>query len=456
MLGDRVAELARVLPSVSPGDATPAPALQDERYRAHRAVRALLEQLAAAAPVVILLDDLQWADDSSLELVAHLLRRPPRAQLLLAAAYRAGGLAPSVLAAFEAAGRDRRVVDVALAPLTADEADALLGDLVPARVRPELYRLSGGNPFYLAGARARRRAARGLRRRAGRRRQRPGARGRRARAGDRRALRPGARPAARRGGGRRPGGARRSPRRPAGSPTPARRSTSCVASRLVAAAALPRRYRFRHPIVRAAAYESAGAGWRLGAHARAAAALAAAGGSPRRARAPPRALCRAGRRRRRSACSRRPATRRRPARPRRRRAGTRRRCACSPPRTARRLELLAPLATALASTGQLERALATLLEVLAVVPPEFAELRAKLVAACAGCENLLGRHGDAHDRLERALADLPDGNPVAAGDARGGARRRRALRLRLRGARGRARPARAPAPTPPATPGSSR
>ena len=50
---------------------------------------------------------------------------------------------------------------------------------------------------------------------------------------------------------------------------------------------------------------------------------------------------------------------------------------------------------------------------LAVVPPEFAELRAKLVAACAGCENLLGRHGDAHDRLERALADLPDGNPVA-------------------------------------------
>src|SRR5215211_1653339 len=149
MLGDRVAELARVLPSVDAGGAAPAPALQDERYRAHRAVRALLEQLASAAPVVVLLDDLQWADDSSLELVAHLLRRPPRAPLLVASAYRAGGLAPSVLAAFEAAGRDRRVIDVALAPLTADEADALLGDLVPPRVRPELYRLSGGNPFYL-------------------------------------------------------------------------------------------------------------------------------------------------------------------------------------------------------------------------------------------------------------------------------------------------------------------
>ena len=92
MLGDRVAELARVLPSVDAGDAAPAPALQDERYRAHRAVRALLEQLAVATPLIVLLDDLQWADDSSLELVAHLLRRPPRAPLLVASAFRAGGL----------------------------------------------------------------------------------------------------------------------------------------------------------------------------------------------------------------------------------------------------------------------------------------------------------------------------------------------------------------------------
>ena len=107
MLGDRVAELARVLPSVDAGDAAPAPALQDERYRAHRAVRALLEQLAGGAPVVVLLDDLQWADDSSLELVAHLLRRPPRAPLLVACAFRAGGLPPAVLGAFEAAGAGR-------------------------------------------------------------------------------------------------------------------------------------------------------------------------------------------------------------------------------------------------------------------------------------------------------------------------------------------------------------
>ena len=186
----------------------------------------------------------------------------------------------------------------------------------------------------------------------------------------------------------------------------ARRLDELVASRLVrggrAAAALPLPAPDRPP----AAYESAGAGWRLGAHARAAAALAAAGGRPA-ARAHHLERCAApgdddGDRRAR----RRPATRRRRSAP----AEAARWYAAAlrllPAEDGRRLELLAPLATALASTGQLERALATLLEVLAVVPPEFAELRAKLVAACAGCENLLGRHGDAHDRLERALADL--------------------------------------------------
>ena len=42
---------------------------------------------------------------------------------------------------------------------------------------------------------------------------------------------------------------------------------------------VPRRYRFRHPLVRLAIYESAADGWRIGAHGRAAAALATRGGS---------------------------------------------------------------------------------------------------------------------------------------------------------------------------------
>ena len=106
LVGDRAAELARVLPSAAPGGDVPLGGLQDERFRAHRAVRALLVGLAARTPVVIVLDDIHWADEASLELIVHLLRRPAPARILTALAFREGQLPGSVLAALEASARE--------------------------------------------------------------------------------------------------------------------------------------------------------------------------------------------------------------------------------------------------------------------------------------------------------------------------------------------------------------
>ena len=63
---------------------------------------------------------------------------------------------------------------------------------------------------------------------------------------------------------------------------------------------------------------------------------------------------------------------------------------------------------ALAATGQLDEARADLLETIGLVPSGADGLRVKLVVACAGVEHLLGRHEDAHHRLEEALDHLPD------------------------------------------------
>ena len=58
--------------------------------------------LARERPVALLLDDLHWADDASIELVLHLLRRPPRAPHLIVFALRPWIPPPAILAATRA------------------------------------------------------------------------------------------------------------------------------------------------------------------------------------------------------------------------------------------------------------------------------------------------------------------------------------------------------------------
>ena len=104
-LGDDVrGELARLLPSLSAGVAAGAGALPDERYRSHRAVRALLETLAAR-PLLLVLDDFHWADGASIELAGALLRRPPAARVMLVLAARPRLRFPAFTSALARAAR---------------------------------------------------------------------------------------------------------------------------------------------------------------------------------------------------------------------------------------------------------------------------------------------------------------------------------------------------------------
>src|SRR5436853_429956 len=95
---EQVDELASAFPAMRPlasGD-SPAPAPED-RIRVYGAVRELLGCLAPGKTVLITLDDLHWSDRASLELIGHLLRRPPRAKVMLAFSYRTRRLDSSVM-----------------------------------------------------------------------------------------------------------------------------------------------------------------------------------------------------------------------------------------------------------------------------------------------------------------------------------------------------------------------
>jgi ATP/maltotriose-dependent transcriptional regulator MalT len=408
---DARAELAHVFPTLrgTRSELTDAP---QERYRTHRAIRQLLEVLSRPAPLVLALDDLHWADSGSIELLGSLLRRPPAAPVLVAIALRPRQAPDRVAAALARARRSGELLRLDLATLSEPESRALLGDRVSASVGAALHEESGGNPFYLE------QLARSLERRLA---ELPTAevltgldvpRMVAATLADELALlRPGTR--------RLLEGAA-----VAGDPFELDLAAAAADQReaeamdaldellagdVVRSTEVPRRFRFRHPLVRQAVYEAAPGGWRLGAHERCAEALAARG-APAASRA--HHVEQVGRHGDESAIAvlqgaGEAAAQRTPAGAARwfnaalRLLGP----AAAPER---RIELLTGLARALAATGQFEQARQTLEEELRLLAPDAVAQRVALVSAVAAVEQLLGRHEEARARLETVLAGLAD------------------------------------------------
>ncbi|WP_058043496.1 BTAD domain-containing putative transcriptional regulator [Streptomyces roseifaciens] len=119
------------------------------------AMRALLEALGsdAGSGLMLALDDLHWADEDSLELIGHLIRHAPRGRFLLVLGYRPRPHPRRLAAALsvaEAQGRLTRIEPGPLSPAeVADMCRELCGEGVPRRRIRELHEAGHGNPFYL-------------------------------------------------------------------------------------------------------------------------------------------------------------------------------------------------------------------------------------------------------------------------------------------------------------------
>src|SRR5215218_6413835 len=142
-------ELAQVFPSLSDLARGGSPGALHERYRTNRAIRELLERLAATKPLVLLFDDFHWADPASVDLAASLLHRPPAAGVLLVLASRPNHAFSRLRSATGHALRAGELTRIELDPLTNEEAAAMLGRGSSDAEAALLYEESGGNPFYL-------------------------------------------------------------------------------------------------------------------------------------------------------------------------------------------------------------------------------------------------------------------------------------------------------------------
>jgi DNA-binding CsgD family transcriptional regulator/tetratricopeptide (TPR) repeat protein len=258
----------------------------DRRHRLLRAIRMLLESLADREPLVLALDDLHWADAASIDLLCHLLHAGFASPVLLVLASRPSQSESRLMAALDGAERHGVSRRFELAPLSAAESDEFMDLGMKPRLRRALYQASGGNPFYLEQLIAAARDGASDDRWNG---EDIGAAPALVFAAIQDELRALSEPARAMLRGAAVLGEPFEPDLAAETAGIDTRDAlklldSILDSDLVRPADTPRRFRFRHPIVRNAIYQSAGAGWRLAAHGRAAEALAARG-APALARA---------------------------------------------------------------------------------------------------------------------------------------------------------------------------
>ncbi len=142
----------RQVPACDPGAAYQGRDPDNLRARAVASLRALLEELTREQPVIIHIEDLQWADRESLDLLQELLRRSRRVKLLVL-----GTLRLHEGRELNAGSEDLVEHEIwhrlALGPLPEDEGRELVSQLVDRqlaqRLEGRLWQDVAGNPMLL-------------------------------------------------------------------------------------------------------------------------------------------------------------------------------------------------------------------------------------------------------------------------------------------------------------------
>ncbi|MDC3955826.1 AAA family ATPase [Polyangium jinanense] len=162
-LGPNGRLLADVLPDIEQvvGPQAPMPELPavEAQSRLHATLQRFVAVIARKEhPLVLFLDDLQWADAASLKLLEQLVTYTEAAHLLVLGAYRDNEVGPAHLLSLTLADVKKRgaaVADIVLAPLSAAHVGALVAEAVhesAERAEPLarlVYEKTGGNPFFV-------------------------------------------------------------------------------------------------------------------------------------------------------------------------------------------------------------------------------------------------------------------------------------------------------------------
>jgi DNA-binding CsgD family transcriptional regulator len=154
VVGAGRAELARLVPDLGPADAAAPATGEQARARLFERLLGVVGRLAAERPLVLVVEDLHWADRSTLDLLAFLVPNLGGVKVVLVASYRSDepGRRRPLRPWLTGLGRHAGVERFELGRLGRAELEGLLagitGTVPAARLVDEVLARSEGNPFF--------------------------------------------------------------------------------------------------------------------------------------------------------------------------------------------------------------------------------------------------------------------------------------------------------------------
>src|SRR5437660_1419191 len=151
----KLERLSTLLPELAlhtahtPGRAIQAVPHEQERLHLWEGALGLLSALSKMHPLLLVLDDLHWADDSSIELLTYLAHHIQDQRILILGTCRDGELPPqhklhTLIADLR---REQAITTLAIHPLTNSQIGFLLSHL-PQEVVESIQAQAAGNPFF--------------------------------------------------------------------------------------------------------------------------------------------------------------------------------------------------------------------------------------------------------------------------------------------------------------------
>jgi len=136
---------------------SPLPSLdpEQEKRRLFAALARFFLSQAAARPLLLVVEDVHWSDDTSLEFLLYLARHCAREPLLVLLTYRSDEISPSLRHWLAQVDRGRLAQEIALTPFTRSETDTMLRAIfalqrsVQEETLDAIYTLTEGNPFFI-------------------------------------------------------------------------------------------------------------------------------------------------------------------------------------------------------------------------------------------------------------------------------------------------------------------